>query len=80
MRRYELWGAVGAYSYNGILALGRASTHIATPDTLWLYAGDWTTPEDAAIANIDLATLKTRYVHTIRLADSTAAVRKRLGI
>jgi hypothetical protein len=76
----KLTAAVNAYSYQGVLASGDTTAAIAAKDTLWLHTGDWTTPDDAHIAVLDLATLAPRFVRAIKMTDATAAVRTTLGL
>ena len=76
----KLTAAVHLYSYEGVLAMDATRTTIATNDSLWLHTGDWTTPDAANIANLDLTTLVPRFVRGIKLTDATAAVREKLGL
>jgi hypothetical protein len=75
----KLTAAVNAYSYQGVLTADTTAA-IATKDTRWLHTGDWTTPDNAHIAVLDLATLATRFVRAIKVTDATAAVRTKLGL
>jgi len=56
------------------------STGIGSASLRRLHTGDWTTPGDAHIAVLDLATLAPRFVRAIKVTDATAAVRTKLGL
>jgi len=76
----KLSGAVNVSSDEGILSWEGTTSAIATNDALWLHMGGATTPDDAHIAVLDLATLAPRFVRAIRVTDATAAVRTKLGL
>ncbi len=78
----KLAAATRAYSYKGIFELGsRGSTFVASGDTLWVYSGDWTTPDAAPIVALELPTLKPRFPpRIIELTDATEAVRAKLKL